>query len=104
MYTYNKASQIGVTRPVVTNCAFNGNSAKFRGGGMANYDGGNSIVTACIFTGNYAGKGGGAIANDKADVKVSKCTFKGNSAGEGDADIDNGEPFAMKPGHKQVKD
>jgi len=104
MYTYNKASQIGVTRPVVTNCAFNGNSAKFRGGGMANYDGGNSIVTACIFTGNYAGKGGGAIANDKADVKVSKCTFKGNSAGEGDADVDNGEPFAMKPSHKQVKD
>ena len=89
MYTYNKASQIGVTSPVVNNCTFTGNSARLRGGGMANYDRANSIVTDCTFNRNYAGKGGGGMANDMSDVKVTNCNFNGNISGEGNADIDS---------------
>ncbi len=89
MYTDDNSSQLGFTRPVVSNCTFERNRARCRGGAMANYNRCTPLVYGCIFTSNHARKGGGAVANDYGAVAmVNECTFNDNSADEGNADID----------------
>jgi hypothetical protein len=83
------AAQLGIVSTRFERCSFVENTTQLRGGGMANSDGGNPVVTNCSFAGNRAGKGGGAMSNDyHVKVTVDGCTFAGNSAAEGGADID----------------
>ncbi|MFC2046415.1 hypothetical protein ACFLTC_02710, partial [Chloroflexota bacterium] len=91
------AAQLGIVSTRFERCAFVGNRAALRGGGIANSDGGNPAVIECTFTGNHATKGGGGISNDyHVTVTVADCAFTGNSAGEGEADIDTDETSVVK--------
>jgi len=87
--------------PIVTSCAFEGNSAmpteskigvNGHGGGMWNYLDSSPIVTGCTFQGNSAGEGGGGMLNAEfSSPIVENCLFDGNSAGNGEdgGGIDN---------------
>jgi hypothetical protein len=66
--------------PAVTNCSFSGNSARYRGGGMYNYDNSSPTVTNCSFSGNSAKYHGGGMYNENSSPTVEACTFSGNSA------------------------
>lgn len=91
IYTDDQASQIGGTYPVVQYSTFDGNTAVYRGGAMANYNSNNyPDVTSCDFQNNTAGAGGGAIANNYyVQLTVTNSTFANNSGGTGDNDIDS---------------
>ena len=66
--------------PIVTNCTFSGNSAKYYGGGMFNEDS-RPTVTNCIFSANSAEKyAGGGMYNVRSSPTVNGCTFTANSA------------------------
>ncbi len=64
--------------PTVTNCTFNGNSARI-GGGMYN-DSSNPTVTGCMFSGNHAAHGGGMV-NGNSNPDITDCNFVNNVAG-----------------------
>lgn len=63
--------------PVVADCVFSGNVARF-GAGMYNSNG-SPTITRCTFADNYAGNGGG-IFNENSDPLLTHCTFSDNSA------------------------
>ncbi len=67
-------------RATLTDCKFNGNSAKY-GGGMCNSHRG-ATVTNCVFASNSAERGGGICTLDlnSGDLSLNNCTFSGNSA------------------------
>ena len=92
MYMLSRASQLDESSPTLINCKFTGNSARKRGGAIANYDKCILTVKRCQFTGNYAGLGGGAISNDsKTKAVITACQFSGNKADQGKPDIDTDE-------------
>jgi hypothetical protein len=69
--------------PVVTNCAFKGNTTNLGdGGGMCNRANSSPIVTSCMFEGNSA-KFGGGMYNDESPLSISNCIFEGNHADSG---------------------
>jgi parallel beta-helix repeat protein len=66
--------------PVVTNCTFSGNWARY-GGGMGNRGASSPVVTNCTFLDNSAQNGGGGMYNsDSSSPVVTDSTFSGNSA------------------------
>jgi parallel beta-helix repeat protein len=77
MYNYSSS-------PTVTNCIFNHNIAQqASGGGIANYDGSQSIVTNCTFSGNKTiGGGGGGIRNWNSSPTVTNCILWDNEPDE----------------------
>jgi hypothetical protein len=68
--------------PMITNCAFTGNSG-VNGGGMYN-GGGSPILTNCIFNSNLVGNMGGGMfnygLNSEGNLTLINCIFSGNSA------------------------
>jgi len=72
--------------PVVINCIFNKNSAGTssggHGGGMYNNSDSNPILTNCRFSSNWAGQGGGIDALCCAPI-ANSCKFTNNSANFG---------------------
>ena len=91
------AAQLGIVSTHFDKCIFTGNSAKLRGGGIANSDGGNPLLSRCTFDKNHAGKGGGGISNDYHVVTTLEgCSFAQNSADEGEADIDTDDTSIVK--------
>ncbi|MCP4123312.1 MAG: hypothetical protein GY751_16285 [Bacteroidetes bacterium] len=92
--------------PIINNCTFNYNYAKF-GGGMANINGspaldnctfsynrarlgggmadiyGSPTLTNCTFNANSADEEGGGIYNDSNNPRILNCTFSYNSADNG---------------------
>jgi hypothetical protein len=91
------AAQLGVVSTHFENCAFRGNVADLRGGGMANSDGGNPVLTGCAFEGNRAGRGGGGVSNDyHVSVVLERCIFSHNIADEGQADVDTDGTSAVE--------
>ncbi|MCP4894077.1 MAG: hypothetical protein GY911_09730 [Actinomycetales bacterium] len=81
---YNDSSS-----PKLTNCAFTGNSAYYRGGGMYNDNGSSPTLTNCAFTSNSAnapalsGLGGGLCNAFGSSPVLVNCAFGGNSATQG---------------------
>jgi hypothetical protein len=66
--------------PTLTDCTFDGNSSK-SGGGMVNSFGSNSILTGCIFEGNFSSGAGGGMENLRdSSPAVINCRFIENSA------------------------
>ncbi len=91
------AAQLGIVRTHFDKCTFIGNEATLQGGGMANSDGGNPLLTDCTFTQNHAGKGGGGLSNHyHVSVTLDNCTFVENFATEGQADIETDETSVVK--------
>jgi hypothetical protein len=74
--------------PTVINCAFEDNSAGWRGGGMKNWTGCDPTVINCLFAGNSAGSAGGTVPGGGgmfnfyggSSPTIINCTFTGNSA------------------------
>ncbi len=64
--------------PVLTDCAFSGNAARFEGGAMYNEASG-PVITGCTFAENSAPYGGGMINYDSAPT-LTDCTFTNNSS------------------------
>ena len=69
--------------PTVTDCTFTDNYASNSGGGMLNSPASNPILADCVFTGNSTGFNGGGIRNDNSIPTLVNCTFTGNSARDG---------------------
>ncbi len=66
--------------PTLTDCTFDGNSSK-SGGGIVNSFGSNSILTGCIFKGNFSSGAGGGMENLRdSNPAVINCRFMENSA------------------------
>ena len=61
--TISRASQLEATIPLLTDCAFTGNTAKNRGGAIANSDSAVVGLRNCTFSGNRAASGS-ILAND----------------------------------------
>jgi len=65
--------------PIVSNCIFSGNWAKYGGGGMQNSSS-SPTISNCTFSGNWAGCGGGMYDANSSST-VTNCIFTSNSAG-----------------------
>jgi predicted outer membrane repeat protein len=92
VYVDDRSSQLGNTKPNITRCTFENNSATYRGGAISGYNNATYIcIEDSIFTTNSAGSGGGAIAceSDPIITLIGENTFTSNSGGTGDADKDN---------------
>jgi len=72
--------------PILLNCTFSGNSARSHGGGIYNYNS-SPRLTNCRLRGNSADFFGGAIYNilSEGDSKLTNCIFSGNFAVDGGA-------------------
>ena len=79
----NHGNAVGDSRnPTVANCTFTGNGdTEHDGGGMYNRSS-DPVVTNCIFSNNTARYGGG-MYNGTASPTVTNCTFSGNAANDG---------------------
>ncbi len=76
--------------PQITDCFFARNVVGYRGGGLANEQQSNAIVTNCTFVGNsvtgaygYEESGGGGMSNSESSPVVSFCHFRDNTTGGG---------------------
>ena len=84
--------------PIVANCAFSGNAARY-GGGLALLAGGAPKVVSCVFEGNratsvsLAGRGG-ALHSEGTSAEISGCVFRSNTATEtgGAVNVSGGAP------------
>jgi hypothetical protein len=65
--------------PIVTNCIFRGNYARF-GGGLCNFNNTHTVLRSCAFSGNSA-MTSGAIDNYRSAPTLINCTLSGNVAG-----------------------
>ena len=66
--------------PMLTNCTFNGNTARSNAGGMYNRGNWPQLIN-CIFFGNSAEDDGGALCNvDGSHPILLSCTIAGNTA------------------------
>ena len=71
------------SQPTLVNCTLSGNSASYAGGGIWN-EGSSPVLTNCTFEGNSAESIGGAMANAfYASPRLINCTFVGNEAADG---------------------
>jgi len=103
IYVDDTSSQIGHTSPEIVDCTFTKNSAKFRGGGIANFNKCTPIITNCSFNGNTAAKGGGAISNDyQVRAWIRDCKYSGNSGGSGQADVDTDSTSEIVRGQARI--
>jgi probable HAF family extracellular repeat protein len=69
------------SRPIVKQCTFTDNSARYSGGGMFNYNYSSPTIKGCIFTANSAKDRAGGMYNAyKSSPTVESCTFIINSA------------------------
>lgn len=76
IYTFSSSS------PILSNCFFMGNFAKYDGGGYYNGRFGSPTMRNCVFVNNVAGgKGGGFHSADQGSPKFINCTLTGNTAG-----------------------
>lgn len=66
---------------VLTDCSFNGNSAKFVGGAIYLDGGGSAVLTGCSFSGNSA-LHGSSICINKSSVAVHETIFSDTEADE----------------------
>ncbi|MHC4111401.1 MAG: LamG-like jellyroll fold domain-containing protein, partial [Planctomycetota bacterium] len=83
-------STMGEEGPVLTNCTFIRNSARW-GGGMDN-DHSSTTLTNCTFSENFADWGGGGIGNAGYQApKLVNCTFTANHAGNRGGAVANGD-------------
>ncbi len=85
--TYGGGMYNSESSPTLTNCAFSGNSADDKGGGMYNngYGGTSSpTLTNCTISGNSASNGGGMYNNGYSggisSPILNNCTISGNTA------------------------
>lgn len=62
--------------PTVRNCIFTGNTARYHGGGMFNYQLSSPTVTNCVFEENTASVGSGMYNSVVSSPTVTGCTFK----------------------------
>jgi len=67
--------------PLVVNCIFSGNSARY-GGGIGNWKGNPSIVD-CAFVWNSSSRYGGGTDNCEGSPAIGNCTFSENSSSWG---------------------
>jgi hypothetical protein len=90
----------GGSSPTLVKCIFRGNSAKFGGGGIGNYEGVQTL-TNCIFSGNSA-EYGGAINNTNMCIQtLTNCTFTANSAQHGNT-LSCDSYYQPDPGNIQI--
>jgi predicted outer membrane repeat protein len=71
--------------PVITNCAFENNTAENDGGAIMAFDYASPLIGYCRFSGNTAGTYGGAMAIVSGGPAIVGCEFQGNSAYMGGA-------------------
>jgi len=96
-YIISRASQLENSIVTMKDCEFENNSAKLRGGAIANADSGVLDVSASAFNNNQAGKGGGAISNEYlARATLAGLKFSGNQSSAGEADVDSDESSSAK--------
>ena len=83
----NSASKYGgaiacwhCSSPTITNCTFIGNSANQCGGAISCITFNWPTIISCIFIDNSAADGGGAIDCIDSGPNIINCTFSGNSA------------------------
>jgi hypothetical protein len=69
---------INSSGPIVTNCIFRANYARF-GGGLCNFDDSQTVLRSCLFSGNSAITSG-AIDNYHSTLNLTNCTLSGNVA------------------------
>jgi hypothetical protein len=69
------------SRPSLTNCSFQANSASSSGGGMFNLASSSPTLTNCSFRANSARSGGG-MANFSSSSSVTNCSFQANSTSQ----------------------
>ena len=68
--------------PAITNCLFTGNTNSAFGSAIANLNGSQAVITACVFTANS----GRVMYNSFSSPSVTNCLFASNSAfGNGSA-------------------
>ncbi len=65
---------------VVTGCVFGGNYGEERGGEIHNIGDAGLTLSNCVLTGNSTNSDGGGVNND-GNLSFNNCTFSGNSAG-----------------------
>lgn len=66
--------------PTIKNCFFTRNTAN-SGGGMANDQSSNPLVTNCLFVDNSVGTAGGAMSNmEVSNPEIVNCFFAGNES------------------------
>ncbi len=79
---YNEGSS-----PTTTNCAFNGNTARF-GAGMFNHASSPTVIH-CTFNGNTASSGAGMYNDDVSSPTITNCTFSENDANDSGGGVYN---------------
>jgi predicted outer membrane repeat protein len=67
---------------VITGCVFDGNTATFRAGVIRATGGTKTDIKNCIFTGNISNHDAGAISFEMGIHRLTNCIFAGNRAGE----------------------
>jgi len=69
------------SNPTLTNCAFDGNSAEWEGGGMYNGDHSDPALANCTFSGNSAVSGGG-VSCYESNATITNCILWGDTPDE----------------------
>lgn len=66
--------------PILNDCTFIQNGTNGSGGGLQAYNGGDSVLTRCLFAENTARIGGGLSHYFGGQTRLTDCSFFGNSA------------------------
>jgi hypothetical protein len=69
--------------PVISNCVFDRNDARYRGGAIYLEDADGTAISNCSFTGNTSSDAAGAIFCNASNITISECQFTGNKTGIG---------------------
>lgn len=72
---------ISAASPTVKNCAFSGNNAINRGGGLGAFDGSSPTVVDCVFDGNTCDSRGANLYVGSGSPTVLRCRFLNGVAG-----------------------
>jgi ribonuclease BN (tRNA processing enzyme) len=86
----DQASQYGGTKPIITDCVFSDNSARYYGGAIHNYNIATSVIQGCNFTNNEA-----KFGKDIANTLRSQVTIRNNKDPNTDIYNDEGSKVTM---------
>jgi ribonuclease BN (tRNA processing enzyme) len=86
----DQASQYGGTKPIITDCVFSDNSARYYGGAIHNYNIATSVIQGCNFTNNEA-----KFGKDIANTLRSQVTIRNSKDPNTDIYNDEGSKVTM---------